>query len=119
MAEIIHDTGSDRWAHGEGVNWSWLHGRHCFLGPCPLCGKRTWNYGGGWRCLGPCWNDDSNPAPNMGPAPGWWLDGTRVYKDGSAWCAVGPGFINLQESVAGFGDSPAAAVSELRKEAKR
>lgn len=37
----------------------------------------------------------------------------RVFKDGDAWCATGAGFVNLQESLAGFGDSPTAALSEL------
>jgi hypothetical protein len=38
---------------------------------------------------------------------------TRVFKDGNAWCAVRSDFINLQESTAGFGDSPEAARAEL------
>ena len=41
---------------------------------------------------------------------------TRVYKDGSAWCAVHPDFINLQESPAGFGDTPEAARKALEQE---
>lgn len=40
---------------------------------------------------------------------------TRVFKDGSAWCAVRPDFINLQESDAGFGDTPEAARAALAK----
>lgn len=39
--------------------------------------------------------------------------GYRVYKDGNAWCAVGEGFINLQESDAGFGHTPLVALGEL------
>ena len=38
---------------------------------------------------------------------------SRVFKDGDAWCAVMPDFINLQESPAGFGDTPAMAREEL------
>lgn len=38
---------------------------------------------------------------------------TRAFKDGSAWCAVHPDFANLQESDAGFGDSPEAARAAL------
>lgn len=38
---------------------------------------------------------------------------SRVFKDGSAWCAVMPNFINLQESPAGFGDTPEMAREEL------
>lgn len=37
----------------------------------------------------------------------------RVFKDGSAWCAVKPDFINLQESDAGFGDTPELAITAL------
>jgi len=37
----------------------------------------------------------------------------RIYKDGNQWCAVGKDFINLQESEAGFGDTPLDAVNAL------
>ena len=40
-------------------------------------------------------------------------DGYRVFKDGNEWCAVGKGFINLQESKAGFGHTPLVALGEL------
>lgn len=40
-------------------------------------------------------------------------EGYRVVKDGNAWCATGPGFINLQESKAGFGHTPLVALGEL------
>jgi len=33
----------------------------------------------------------------------------RTFMDGNAWCAVHPDFVNLQESAAGFGDTPEAA----------
>lgn len=36
-----------------------------------------------------------------------------VFPDGNAWCAIGDGFINLQESLAGFGDSPVVALGAL------
>jgi hypothetical protein len=39
---------------------------------------------------------------------------SRVFKDGSAWCAVFPDFVDLQESPAGFGDTPEAARAELK-----
>lgn len=39
----------------------------------------------------------------------------RVYPDGDAWCAVGSGFINLQESLSGFGSSPCEALADLLK----
>lgn len=38
---------------------------------------------------------------------------TRVFRDGNMWCAVMPDFINLQESPAGFGETPALAREEL------
>lgn len=38
---------------------------------------------------------------------------TRVFMDGNAWAAVRHDFINLQESPAGFGDSPEAARAAL------
>jgi hypothetical protein len=37
----------------------------------------------------------------------------RIYMDGNAWCATATGFINLQESNAGFGDSPLEALADL------
>lgn len=40
----------------------------------------------------------------------------RVFKDGNAWCAVRPDFINLQESPSGWGDDPEEAVLKLRQE---
>lgn len=43
---------------------------------------------------------------------------TRVFMDGNAWCAVHPDFINLQESPAGFGDTPEEARAALAKEPK-
>lgn len=36
-----------------------------------------------------------------------------IQRDGAQWCATRAGFVNVQESVAGFGDSPAAALAEL------
>lgn len=38
----------------------------------------------------------------------------RTFMDGDAWCAVGPDFINLQESHAGFGPAREAAIAALR-----
>lgn len=38
---------------------------------------------------------------------------SRVFMDGNAWCAVRPDFINLQESPAGFGETPEAARNQL------
>jgi hypothetical protein len=38
----------------------------------------------------------------------------RTFMDGNAWCAVGPDFINLQESPAGFGETREAAIHALQ-----
>ena len=40
----------------------------------------------------------------------------RIFKDGDQWCAVGRGFIDLQQSPAGFSDTPAEALNQLMKE---
>lgn len=37
----------------------------------------------------------------------------RAFMDGSAWCAVHPDFVNLQESPAGFGGTRDEAVTAL------
>lgn len=51
------------------------------------------------------------PAPKQVVKP-------HLRKDGSAWCATWPGFINLQESPAGFGDTPEDAVADLQAQGK-
>jgi len=40
---------------------------------------------------------------------------SRVFLDGDAWCAVYPDFVDLQESLAGFGDTPELARIDLEK----
>jgi hypothetical protein len=40
--------------------------------------------------------------------------GFHVFRDGAAWCAVGPHFIDLMQSKAGFGDTPEIAVDALK-----
>lgn len=45
--------------------------------------------------------------------------GFHLLKDGDAWCAVGPEFVNLQRSPAGFGDTPEEAVKALRAELRK
>lgn len=37
----------------------------------------------------------------------------KVYREGNMWCAVGPGFTNIRESVSGFGSTAAQALSAL------
>lgn len=38
-----------------------------------------------------------------------------LSRDGNQWCATEKDFINLQESPAGFGDTPEDAIASLRK----
>ena len=40
--------------------------------------------------------------------------GFHLLRDGDAWCAVGPGFVDLQRSPAGFGNTREAAIRDLR-----
>lgn len=42
--------------------------------------------------------------------------GVRLDRDGDKWCATGPGFENLQESPAGFGDTKLEAMAGLAKD---
>jgi hypothetical protein len=37
----------------------------------------------------------------------------KIEKDGDMWCATNSEFINLQESNAGFGESPTIALADL------
>lgn len=102
----------NKWEYGEKMTGhnEW----HKYLGPCPSCGNRTFDYGGGWRCLEPyCFNNHTNPISNLGAAPSWWNTDINVAKDGNAWIAFKDGFINLQESEAGFGENPNEAVKSL------
>jgi hypothetical protein len=46
---------------------------------------------------------------------GKYSHGFHIFRDGNAWCAVGPHFIDLMKSNAGFGDTPQDAVNELCK----
>jgi hypothetical protein len=40
--------------------------------------------------------------------------GYHLLRDGDAWAAVGPDFVDLQQSPAGFGATPEEAVGALR-----
>lgn len=57
------------------------------------------------------WGCDNSDADNYADRLG-----IRLELDGSKWCATGPGFTNLQESPAGFGDTKLEAMAELAKE---
>lgn len=116
--ENRYDVNGVRWKYGE-PRRAHAADYHKLLGPCPQCGGPTFDYGGGWRCCDDyCWYSATNPSPNFGPEPAWWRNGTRVFRDGDAWCAVRSNFINLQESAAGFGSTPREAVSYLEDKLK-
>jgi hypothetical protein len=61
-------------------------------------------------CFGPCCEAHGGPGPND----------PIIFQDGHTesgrpmWCAVMPGFVNLQENRAGFSGNPVKAVSNLR-----
>ncbi len=42
--------------------------------------------------------------------------GCNLYMDGDKWYATGPDFTNLQESLAGFGDTALEAMAQLARE---
>ena len=109
----LYDNGKYKWRHGDPI---YSDGRitHRMLGPCPRCGAATRSYGSAYTCHSDyCQNSSFVFACRPDPAPEWWNTGVSVKKDGDSWCATGEGFINLQESHAGFGDSPNEAVKEL------
>lgn len=116
MATKYNPFGKDGWIFGERFQrstqpWDYKH----YLGPCPLCGTACFDYGGGWRCMAMyCDNNASNPVGNLGPRPEWWNTNILVEKDGNMWCAHYDDFINLQESVAEYGNTPDAAVRMLQ-----
>ena len=111
MSKIFRTEEGNKWEYGEQLPGDW----HTYKGPCPHCGARTFNYGGGWRCMALyCNNNASNPAPSVGKEPDWWHEPINVFKEGNSWCATYEDFINLQESNAGFGNSPQEAVDNLR-----
>ena len=108
-----YNTGESTWVHGQKRNCSrddW----HILLGPCPICGTRTFDYGGGWRCMGDyCFNSVGNTAPSVGDTPTWWNTNVCVRKDGDSWQAHYDDFINSMESPEGWGSTPMEAVKEL------
>jgi len=46
-------------------------------------------------------------------------DQVRFVRDGNMWCAFMPGFKNLQESVAGFGETQDLAEADMHRSADR
>lgn len=109
-----YDTGKAKWNHGESTDYERGVSMHKLLGPCPVCGTPTFDYGGGWACQKDyCQNSVRMIVCNNGPIPEWWNTDINVMLDGNAWCAYRDGFKNLQESIAGFGDTPKDAVKQL------
>jgi hypothetical protein len=124
MNDQRYNTGFHAWTHGEpcylrGKDWQG-NAISKYLGPCPDCGAPTHTYGSSWACVNDfCGKHVSRIVCNNGPRPEWWNTEINVFKDGDAWCATGAGFINLQESDAGFGRTPQAAVQQLREAAAK
>jgi hypothetical protein len=73
----------------------------------------------GWNdapyCFGPCCPDHGGPRNGE---PIVFQDG-RTPEGRPMWCAVMPGFRNLQEDAAGFHANPNIAISELSEELAR
>ena len=114
-----YQVNDNSWSHGDPVcylNKGW-DGRplHIYLGPCPDCGSRTFDYGGGWRCCSPfCSRSYNNPAPSVGEKPSWWdMEEMILSQQGllSIWKAVysNP---NLHRQF-GYGKTPDQAVHNL------
>lgn len=60
--------------------------------------------------LAKLWQCDDEDAPHYAHHLGG-----EIYMDGNQWCVVGPGFRNLQQDCAGFGDTPVEAFAALAK----
>lgn len=116
MATKYNPFGKGGWTYGQRFKqstyiWDYSH----YLGPCPLCGRACFEYGGGWRCLAKyCRNNTDNPAPSVGPRPDWWNTNILIKMDGNMWCAHYDDFENLMESKAAFGKTPDEAIKLLK-----
>ncbi len=100
-----YDTGVDKWVHGERNH----EGRR-FLGPCPMCGRRTVDHGSAWKCTN---TRCELQALTTRPQPFWWNSDIAVARDGDMWRANRTSFVNLQESLCQFGHAPGVAVAFL------
>jgi hypothetical protein len=111
----VYDTGLQKWEYGQETDFHIGKPQPNFLGPCPLCGNPTFNHSTGWCCINPrCSNGITGPTSAVIVTPDWWNTDINVKKDGNAWCAFYDDFVNLQESPAGFGDTPQEAVNALK-----
>jgi len=99
----------------------WSCGAPAGFCDAPAYGKReptTW-----WR---DAWTGELKPVDGRysGHVPGLACPNhggpdARVFLDGNSWCAVHPDFVNLQESPAGFGNTPEDARKALIQEQRR
>lgn len=91
----------DRPAWGEQYDFDSGHADPSWLRP------GQWAGGGGRRrpyAPGLCCDWHGGPR----------ADQIRFVRDGNMWCAFLPGFVNLQESIAGSGSTQAKAKADLR-----
>ena len=114
MTDTEYNTGKARWIYGTPIHVSSGMLRR-LLGPCPRCGAVTSEYGCGFNCHEDyCPNNASNfTCRTVDDWPEWWDTDILVALDGNSWCATKKGFVNLQESPAGFGNTPNEAVTDL------
>ena len=89
----------DRPAWGEQYERGSRHGPH-------YDAPGTQGQYGNYRPYVPAFACDLHGGPNV--------DAIRFVRDGNMWCAFMPGFENLAESVAGFGETQNAAEADLR-----
>lgn len=87
-------------------------------GPCPKCGKNTAQKL--VRLPASRTAPEGETPTQTDPYPFWEVvdEGEQVKfdMDGTKWCAHRASFVNLQESLAGFGDTPMMALVELIKQ---
>jgi hypothetical protein len=95
----------DRPAYGEQYEFGSGHEDPSWLRPGQWAGG-----GGRHRPYAPSLCCDHHGGPSA--------TAIRFVRDGNMWCAFMPGFINLQESAAGFGATQAAAKADLRANEK-
>jgi len=92
--------------HGEGLcSVPMFFGYGGPAGHCnsPAFGPQTKEYLERFRYMNPAYH-----SPAYAPGLACYCHGglgPKVFKDGNAWCAVFPNFVNLQESPAAFGSS--------------
>ena len=121
MMGRLYNTGKHMWRYGDPAKYDDGRVTHRMLGPCPRCGYPTIEYGGGFSCNNQhCMNSRFVFACHTPDTwADWWDKGILVLLDGESWCAHDENFIDLQESIAGFGDTPKEAVEDYLAQCKR